>query len=991
MRSAKKASPFQRGEQYRYSAITRGPKQPVSFQWYLRNSIRTSSERFVLWLQNRQRQHYGPQAYIPELFQRRDLPFFALQPGHWRRLVPPPQCHHDLIDAAAKVGALEVRLGYTFNNRATCIEALKNTGDHCPIYHDGIIYDYKRNNRLALLGDRVLSLVVCEMWFETEHSTKDHSVMSMETVSRDALAVNAYDLGLHKSMLIPDSYNVTHKNKDRLAETFEAVLGAVYVDSNYNVQTVKALIRRFRLDDHRFLKTREEAIREGEDQATDEQTPQQIVLSESPVKDAAVKKDSATQHLQSQAPEKSTSVHGIHVKGVIEDVYPSKSGVQPQSHYIEKSIEGQELRTEIQIDKITSMTKSSRRPRAIAAIVTLRTYKELMDQGKNVSSFKIFKSIRDAIGEAHVLAKQEAEDEVKQAAKAAANPIPGKDKKLQALLRLALRRKERILADLEEEALRRAADEKARSILSAHGLAPTAKAIVQETNAVQVEEEKKASKEAEDKARKEVEDKARKEVEDKARKEVEDKARKEVEDKARKEVEDKARKEAEDKARKRKEVKARKEAEAKMTHEAGAIEATLRAEAYEEALKQVGGSSKKAELEGETRETEMEEERALGLLVIKEDDIAEAPAIESTSKKEKCPREPVHFDLPASKQSVEELESDISESHLKAWASAGDLDTASPQMLIVRRVQSGEHPEAAISNCMGIVDTSASRQDVLETSNNIARPQLSTFDRFVKQKPTDLQHLEVLSAQAERHVDSWRRVTNVVARAVSKRIDKHKRQTTNRSLVSRIVARSSSISYWIACCKNVLEVQVYRIRRRKRRNLAKLQALKRAVPTTQTSEEQRSDLVEGKAISEQEDSAGPDESGIQETSASVEQQMRLWDDTSTAPTPSSAEEAHDEEMEPTSLQTAESEFPYSTIKILEDTLLQERVAQDKQLTSPLLVLPTHDQVSASEDTGLGPLSFPVPPNSGPQPESFVKIHFTAPPRNGVVGRRISSG
>jgi dsRNA-specific ribonuclease len=981
MRSAKKASPFQRGEQFRYRAITRGPKQPVSIQWYFKNSIRTSSERFVLWLQNRQRQHYGPQAFIPELFQRRDLPFFALQTGHWKRLVPPPQCHHDLIDAAAKVGALEVRLGYTFNNRATCIEALKNTGDHCPIYHDGIIYDYKRNNRLALLGDRVLSLVVCEMWFETEHSTRDHSVMSMETVSRNALAVNAYDLGLHKSMLTPDTYNVMHKNKDRLAETFEAVLGAVYVDSNYNVQTVKALIRRFRLDDHRFLKTREEAIDEGEDQATDEQTPQQITLSKGLFEDTAVKKDVATQYFQSQASEKSTSVHDIHVGGVTEDGYPTKPGVQPQSHYIEKSIEGQELKTEIQIDKMTSMTKSTRRPRAIAATVTLRTYKELMDQGKKVSPFAIFKDIRNAIGEAHDLALHRAEDEVKQAAKAAANPRPGKDKKLQALLRLALRRKETILAHLEEEeALRRAADEQARSIVSAHGLVPIAKAVVQETNADKVEGVKKASKEAEDKARKEAEDKARKRKDVKARKEAE------AEAKARKEAEERARQRVEAKA------KARKEAEAKVTHEAEAVKTTHRAEAYEEALNQVGASRKKAELEGEARKIEIEEERALGSLVTKEDDTAETPAVESASQKEERPREPVHFDLPASEQSVEELESDISESHLEAWASAGDLDTASPQILIVRRVQSGEHPEAAISNCMGTLDASARKQDVLEASNNIAHPQLSTFDRFVKQKPTGLQHLGVLSAQAERYVDSWRRETNLVARAVKKRIDKHKRQTTNRSLVSRIAAKYSSISYRIACCKSVLEAQVHRIRRRKRRGLAKLQDLNWAVPTTQMSDEQRSDLIESTAISEQEHPAGPEESGMPDTSALVGQQMRLWDDTSTVPIPSPAEQAHEEEKRPTSLQTVESESPYSTIKILEDTLLQERVAQDKQLTSPLLVLPTHDQVSALEDTSVGPLSFPVPSTLGSQPESFVKIHFTAaPPRNGVVGRRISLG
>jgi dsRNA-specific ribonuclease len=83
----------------------------------------------------------------------------------------PPACHHNLLDAAAQVGALEVQLGYTFKNRMTCIQALKVTGTWSPLYFDGTVYSADKNNRLALLGDRVLSLAICEIWYHTEHST----------------------------------------------------------------------------------------------------------------------------------------------------------------------------------------------------------------------------------------------------------------------------------------------------------------------------------------------------------------------------------------------------------------------------------------------------------------------------------------------------------------------------------------------------------------------------------------------------------------------------------------------------------------------------------------------------------------------------------------------------------------------------------------------------------------------------------------------------
>jgi hypothetical protein len=1136
-----------------------------------------------------------------------------LQTGHVRRLVPPPKLHHDLIDAAAKVGALEVRLGYVFKNRATCIEALKVTGDAYPIYHDGVVYDYTRNNRLALLGDRVLSLVVCEMWFETDHSTKEHSDMSSETVSRNALAVNACDIGLHKSMLTQDTSNSMHTNKDNLAETFEAVLGAVYVDSNYDVQTVKALCRRLRLDEHRFLKTREEAIDEGEDQATNEENPRQITSSERLLEDAAVKLDGATQHFHSQASDKSTGVHSVHVEDVIEDVYPSKSGIQPQSHNIEKSIEGKELKMEIQVEKITSMTKDRRKSRSIAATRTLRTYKELREQGKDVSPFFIMTSIRNAIVKAHNLALQGAEDEVKQAIKAAKHPMPGKNLQMQALLKLAIRRKQKLILSLEEaeiqkiaheqarrivdratskfsgtrrigvgeaenEALQQEADEQAQSLYSAHGLAPTAKEVVQETDADKVEKGNKASKgffsgllqigisEAHDKTSREVEDKISREVEHKASRDAEDKARQKSEDKARRIAEDRARqtavnkvrkeaeerprqkveekaskgfsrtrriqigeaedkesreaedelrreaeeksgkeaeeksgkeaeeksgkeaeeksgkeaeensgkevgenarkeagenarkeagenarkevvtkaqKEAEEKARERKEVKdkmrkeaeaeakARKEAKDKIQKEAEAeVEAKARkeaeekahqgmeaevkanarmeaeskaihrAKAYGEALKQIGGSRKKAELEGEARKIEIEQKRALGLLVAREDSTAQAPAVEPASQKEERPREPVHANLPASKQSVEELESDISESHLETWASASAFDTASSQMLTVRHVPREQRSEdapnndtqlaaIATSNIVDISDSSIRGQDVLKPSNEIARPQVSVDRVSAAQKQRKTRRAGLSLEKLKRDSDGWRKYIDHIKRIVRIRIMNQEVWGTDYTAASKKVAgcmhRCTIYRDDSRVCETAVADISSEISRRKARG-GLLQGSRSVGPSTQAPEEQRFGLSsEGTYIFKQEHPAHAEKSGIPETSASVDQQMRLSEDTWTTPTPSPAEQAHEQGKEPTSLQP---EAPHPTIETLEDTLLQERVVQDKQHISLLPVLPTLDQVSVSKDNGVDPWSLPRPPHLGPQPESIVGIHLgsVSPSDAGVIRR-----
>jgi hypothetical protein len=122
--------------------------------------------------QPKQRQHFGPKARILELFQRRDRIYLALEAQQLQWFARPPSTgHHDLLHAAAKVGHIEERIGYIFKDKMTCIEALKITPTTIPLYYKGVIHKADRNNRLALLGDRVLGLALCEIWFYTGNTT----------------------------------------------------------------------------------------------------------------------------------------------------------------------------------------------------------------------------------------------------------------------------------------------------------------------------------------------------------------------------------------------------------------------------------------------------------------------------------------------------------------------------------------------------------------------------------------------------------------------------------------------------------------------------------------------------------------------------------------------------------------------------------------------------------------------------------------------------
>jgi hypothetical protein len=121
--------------------------------------------------QPREHQHFGPRARIPDLFQRRDQIYFALEAQQLQWFARPPPVYHDLLHAAAKVGHIEERIGYVFKDTMTCIEALKVTPTTTPLYYKGVIHKPNRNNRLALLGDRVLGLALCEIWFYTGNTT----------------------------------------------------------------------------------------------------------------------------------------------------------------------------------------------------------------------------------------------------------------------------------------------------------------------------------------------------------------------------------------------------------------------------------------------------------------------------------------------------------------------------------------------------------------------------------------------------------------------------------------------------------------------------------------------------------------------------------------------------------------------------------------------------------------------------------------------------
>jgi hypothetical protein len=155
--------------------------KPDTFTNYLKTSLRPQLEKGIwnrigvhnLFSKNRsaQREHVGPKGRTSDLFQRKDKVYLALEAQRLQWHMPPPVICHDLLDAAARVGRIEECMRYTFRDKMLCIEALKVTSSVIPLYFKGMLHQVDKNNRMALLGDRVLGLALCEIWFQTGNTT----------------------------------------------------------------------------------------------------------------------------------------------------------------------------------------------------------------------------------------------------------------------------------------------------------------------------------------------------------------------------------------------------------------------------------------------------------------------------------------------------------------------------------------------------------------------------------------------------------------------------------------------------------------------------------------------------------------------------------------------------------------------------------------------------------------------------------------------------
>ena len=127
------------------------------------------------------------------------------------------------------MNGLEEKLGYKFRNSLLLAEALT---------HPSLAYESRRphfdNQRLEFLGDAVLQLVLTEELFRLFPDFPEGRLTKLRArlVSRRALAQLAVELDLGDFVMLGRGEEASggRKRVSTLADAFEAVIGAVYLD-----------------------------------------------------------------------------------------------------------------------------------------------------------------------------------------------------------------------------------------------------------------------------------------------------------------------------------------------------------------------------------------------------------------------------------------------------------------------------------------------------------------------------------------------------------------------------------------------------------------------------------------------------------------------------------------------------------------------------------------------------------------------------------------
>jgi len=132
-----------------------------------------------------------------------------------------------------EIKKIEQAIGYSFNNHTLLIESLL----HPSVKQQNA--DGKDNERMELLGDSILSFVITENLFKNHTQYDEGKLAKIRSflVCKDTLSEIARELNLADFIIMTQGEELAggRSNPNNLENTLEAIIAAIYLDSDITV------------------------------------------------------------------------------------------------------------------------------------------------------------------------------------------------------------------------------------------------------------------------------------------------------------------------------------------------------------------------------------------------------------------------------------------------------------------------------------------------------------------------------------------------------------------------------------------------------------------------------------------------------------------------------------------------------------------------------------------------------------------------------------
>jgi ribonuclease-3 len=133
---------------------------------------------------------------------------------------------------------MEVNIGYVFKNKKLLKGAL--THSSLRAHSSSNVPDFEK---LEFLGDRVLGLVISKSLYSNEKSNQNEGIMACKLaslVSAKTCSEIAISIGMHKCLKTSNDA-VLSSNESVMADAMEALIGAIFLDSNFEIANERVL------------------------------------------------------------------------------------------------------------------------------------------------------------------------------------------------------------------------------------------------------------------------------------------------------------------------------------------------------------------------------------------------------------------------------------------------------------------------------------------------------------------------------------------------------------------------------------------------------------------------------------------------------------------------------------------------------------------------------------------------------------------------------